>query len=369
VNPASSEPPVLEISARVIQADGQRSGSATKSGVNTFAGYLWSDAECGVAGGDRDPSRATAGWKFSASSVRQSGNSVDVRIEWQRVWDQQRHVTSGTATVLERTMRLGERVQIDRVDLGAGSRTCASTVLLEASVPLVSSSFGRTDAIRPSSRGAAGGRGIGAGRGAPTPTPMTEPRPMTRGGSAGAGTGRGGRAGMNTGGTMYTAQLWLMHTSGTTDETAPTQTGRGGRASAARPGSEYYWQRQASSGSTYQQIRFPASGAGFSFSPVSIATSRGTSYVVVMGTLSAKLENELPKTLVVTMSRQTLSPDQPSAASGGNSSTKEIPWPPPGEVISFELPPAPQDSQDPLAQQKMSIRLQIGSAAGRGRMR
>jgi hypothetical protein len=108
-------------------------------------------------------------------------------------------------------------------------------------------------------------------------------------------------------------------------------------------------------------VRFPASGAAFVFQPVSVQTSRGPASVIVMGRLSARVENGVPTTLVVSMIRQTMTPDE-SSGSGG-SSTKEIPWPQNDAVISFELP-APKDGAS--AGEQLSIRLQMTGSTLRG---
>jgi hypothetical protein len=165
---------------------------------------------------------------------------------------------------------------------------------------------------------------------------------------------------------MYTAEVWLVHTVPNRDTTETRAggrrtalgTGRGGAATgrSSAPASE------AGPGeheeTTYQVVRFPATGAGFVMAPVSIETTRGTASIVVMGTLSAQLENGLPTKLVVTLNRHAMCAGQPETR---RSSTKEMAWPPAGEVISFELPPTARDTQE-----KLAIRLRITSGAGRG---
>jgi hypothetical protein len=117
----------------------------------------------------------------------------------------------------------------------------------------------------------------------------------------------------------------------------------------------------------HQVVRFPATGSGFVFPAMSINTSRGPVSVIVMGAMSAKVDNGTPSTLIVTVNR--LVTNGENAANSSGSSTKEIPWPATGEVISFELPPATRSGQDPLAREKLSIRLRMGGMGGRGGIR
>jgi hypothetical protein len=374
---ASTPPdPVVEISARLIQSDGQPSAGASRSGSDAFEGYLWSDAQCALTGGENAP-RAALGWKFSANVLRRSGDDLTVQIDWQRVGDQQNH------GLIERTLRMGDRVQIDRIDFGATSRRCASAVQLEATV------------IRPSATagagfGGRGGMGVGSGRGgmssgtgrgggrgtaaAQDPATVERTRRLVQDAQAAlaAGHARGAAAGAGTTAGAYTAELWLVHTvpdNPSTTERPPVRggrgvsssMGRGGLASRTPPSEAGPGEREEV---TYQSVRFPATGAGFVLSPVSIQTRSGPASVVVMGTLSAGLENGVPTKLVVTVNRQAMGSDQPSGATG-RSSTKEVPWPQSGEVISFELPSATGDRQERLA-----LRLRIGPsrpmAGGRG---
>lgn len=144
---------------------------------------------------------------------------------------------------------------------------------------------------------------------------------------------------------MFAADLWLVHTvpqAGVVDREEVVQ----------------------------QSVRFGAEGAGFVFPAVTVATSRGPVNVIVMGTVSARLENGTPKTLVVTVSRQATSAD-PLAAANGGSATKEIPWPVGNDVISFELPAATGAGQDTGAHDRFSIRLRLTTMSwvvtGRGR--
>ncbi len=189
-------------------------------------------------------------------------------------------------------------------------------------------------------------------------------------GMAGAG-GRGGGRGSST--SSYNAELWLVHTvpagAGVIDQTVSGGGARGGRG--GRGGSNININVNSESGTTverevaHQALRFEASGSGFAFPAMSIATSRGTVGVIVTGTLNAKVDNGAPRTLVVTVNRQAISPDGSVSTSGG-SSTKEIAWPASGDVISFELPAATGAGQDPVAQEKLSIRLRIGTGTATG---
>lgn len=390
-NPAP-DATVVEISARLIQADGKPSAGASKSGADDFGGYLWSNSQCAVGGGESAPSAAT-GWKFNTNIVRHLADSVTVQVVWQRVGDQQNQGT------IDRTMRVGDRVQIDRIDLGTTS--CASAVQLEATVLRSSASTGN-GVGRGGFGGARGGRGTGSdvsgagtaagaarARGSQDPQSLAAQEEMRRkslqaleaaraarvpGGAA------GGRGGLATG--MYTAELWLVHTVPNTAQTTDVvSTGRGGRGTGGGAGGGG-GRGSVSSGRatppseagpgevekvTYQLVRFAPTGAGFALPPVSVATSKGPASIVVMGTLSATVENGAPTKLVVTVNRQAMGSEQP-AGTTGRSSTKEVPWPQNGEVISFELPPTAADTQE-----KLAIRLRVFSGmpagAGRGRAR
>jgi len=338
---------------------------------------------------DSAPS-ATTGWKFNTNIVQHLADSVTVQVVWQRVGDQQNQGT------IDRTMRVGDRVQIDRIDLGTSS--CGASVQLEATVLRSSASTG--NAMGRGGFGARGGRGTGSdvsgagtaagaarARGSQDPQSLAAQEEMrqrlqsldaTRASRLqGAVGGRGGLATA-----MYTAELWLVHTvPNTAQANDVATTGRGGRggggavggggARGSAGGRGTTPPSQAGPGEvekvTYQMVRFAPTGAGFALPPVSVATSKGPASIVVMGTLSATVENGVPTKLVVSVNRQAMGSEQP-AGTTGRSSTKEVPWPQNGEVISFELPPTAADTQE-----KLAIRLRVfgGSVAGvaRGRAR
>jgi hypothetical protein len=404
--PSPTAPPVLEISARLIGADGQPIAGASKTGSGDFQGFVWSDSSCALASGDREASKTPAiGWQFTAHVQQLNGDILAAEIEWQRVWDDQKRIADGPKGKVSRGIRMGDRVEIDRFDPGASLRSCgASAVQLEATAMRAAT----TVATGPGSGARAGGRGAGGRGGSMAGAGDRGGSGVGAGGGRGVGqgqqgaqgqqgqqgrqgqqgqqgqdlqrlaeqlqsrkamAGRGGAGGRGSSASTFNVELWLVHTvpagASGVDQSVLGAGGRGGRGGRGGTGVN------SDSGTTverevaHQSLRFEASGSGFAFPAMSIATSRGTVGVIVTGTLNAKVDNGAPTTLVVTVNRQAISPDGSVSTSGG-SSTKEIAWPATGDVISFELPAATGAGQDPVAQEKLSIRLRVGSGMGAG---
>jgi hypothetical protein len=313
-------------------------------------------------------------------------------VNWRRVWDGQRRVSDSTNNNLERTLALGERVQVDRIDIASGSGSCATNVQFDLALVRP----GTTTATMFGARGGRGGFGGGGsaagGVGATAGAAAGAGQGLGRGtGAGGRGQGQGGAAvaapalrdfSVGRGGrgaSLFSAELWLVHTvpdftpsdpqSTTVAGAAAAGGGRGGRAGGGAPGGRGARggvPSQAGPGEreeVYRQVlMFSPSGSGFVFPTMSVQTSRGPVSVIVMGTVSARMDNGTPTTLIVSVNRQVTSGEGAGSASGVGS-TKEIAWPASGDVISFELPPA--TGQDPLAKEKVSIRLRLGMG-GRG---
>jgi hypothetical protein len=281
------------------------------------------------------------GWHFTGRALQRTGDTLTVQIDWQRVWDRDARVTDPKKGTVNKTMKVGERVELDRVEIAAS--TCGAGVLtLDATVPDPSFEHGVFNGVQGgrggggvfsgASGGVAGGRGgaasgVGAGAG----------RGVSGGGAAGGVRGGVAQGASGQAQQVFGVELWLVHTSpdGTTSSAALTTTS----AESKMAGS-------------YQLVRFPASGSGFFFESIAV----GSVSVIVTGTVSARLTNGLPSTLVVTVGRQVTGTEPPS---NGSSSTKEIPWPKPDDVISFELPRPTNAGQDALAGHQFALRLRL----------
>jgi hypothetical protein len=337
--PERPELPVLEVAAHLLYwADGRPgTGIAGNSGAGAFESFTWTDAGCGLGSADREPANLPAvGWHFSAHVLQRVGDAVTVRIEWQRVWDRGMRAADAKTGVLDTTMRVGDRLDLDRAEI-ASSKCGATGVRLEAAIlqkPLALDARG----VPVRSGGDRGGRGGGGGRGG-------------AGGPGAGATGVGAAASGRGNASMPTqdrqgqqqvfgVELWLVHT--LQDGTITTGTMSTTSNITARDKSDLLRNFVQNFGTpdvgSYQRVSVPASGTGFVFPAVPIATSRGTVSVIMTGTLSARLVNGVPATLMVTVNRQ-VTGAEPPATGNGSSSTKEIPWPRPDEVISFEFPP------------------------------
>jgi hypothetical protein len=290
---------------------------------------------------------------------------------------------------------LGDRIVLDRID---GLDACGASSLQLEAVATRRTQFSGAAGFR-------GGRGAGrgAGGGAPaSPAPARGAATQTsRGGgtadpaaaaAAGRSTAMSGRAGgrgagggapaaagapaFGRSGTLqafferggpYTAQLWLVHRppppEGGTTGAAPAGAGRGGRASRGSvtmiPSGDRMALRLDGETTLTAVHRFQVSGTGFSFPALSIDTARGSVSVIVTGTMSVRLRDGAPQALIVTIRRQTTTPDSGTAAEG-TTGPQEIAWDKAREVVSFELPaPNGGAAADPLAGHRLELRLRV----------
>ena len=176
---------ILAIDARRTTAQG--TSSAGDHGTTSFESYTYSPTAdlCGLGTGDAEPARTPwVGWYFRAevlgSSAGAAGPELNVRIRWERRWENGARTTAGPVGTNTVTMRGGDVLVLDRVAAGTSTQ-CGSELRLEASVMSASA---RSRGMRGTSVGRGGFAGAGGGRGGVV------------GGAAGAGMGRGGRGGV-----------------------------------------------------------------------------------------------------------------------------------------------------------------------------
>jgi hypothetical protein len=403
---AARAEPVLQIAAHLVRIDGRSGDVAGDSGSDTLSRYIWSEGLCSLATGEREPSRTPAvGWHVVARVAPQAGDTMQVEIEWRRMWDQKKRLPEGPRRTVSVTLHAGDRFEIDRVD--AGSNGCGTAgIRLEATATRAAQTLaasgsggrgGRASAARPGvSRGAAGGgvagagvsggaaaarggRGSGMGTGGGVATTSTARGGGGRGSSMGTGggvgaaptRGAGGRASAGypsgvarglAGAGVFTADLWLVHTG--PGAAASAAAGRGGTSSPSRGGGGRAGMSRPTVGQNpredvrHQTLRFQASGSGFAFPALSVAGDRGVVIVIVTGTISVRMTDRTPTAVIVSIHRQTTRPDA-GAVAEGTSRTQEIPWDKALEVVSFELPPPGGNTQDPLAGHQIAVRLRM----------
>jgi hypothetical protein len=358
--PAESGPPfVLAIYVTRLRADMTRSGSAGDRGVDRFESHVWSNASlCQLAAADAEPRETPAiGWHFTGRVVQPAGDGYLVEIDWLRKWDGAAAAASaasggGRFGSLQVVMRPGDRLLLDKAEPAAPGQCDVREARLEASIEprartlrrsVTTTSDGTMVVLSPGGSGVAGGGG-GAGTGS-----GGGGRGSIRGGrgAAGSGGGGGGRgsspAGAGASGAgddraggspqrvdpsrRYDGELWLVHTLADGTEAAQKQT-----------------------------LSFGADNRDFAFPPIPVATTQGVIDVEVAGAIRITSSATAGERLLMVITRQLTGPAGESLGWGGAS--KSIAIPPPGEVVSFELP-SRLSTRVNLDGQTVSIRLRV----------
>jgi hypothetical protein len=401
----SSTDLILAIDARRTTATG--TSSAGDHGSTSFQSYTYAIAGdlCGLGTGDDEPSRAPwVGWHYNAdvlgSSIGAAGPELNVRITWERRWNNGARTTDGPRGTNTVTMRAGDVLVLDRVT-PAGSGRCGDELRLEASVMTSASRYG-------------GMRGAGVGRGG-----LATAGGIGRGGMAGGGgrggavagggaagaaagtgsavAGRGGRGGAAGGGTTGAT---VAGSAGAGAVTAGGRgSGRGGAASATggavgagsgtqatagrgggrgmagdalqrdremlaeriaqmtgRRTAEVWLIHRTPDGVEHvqqQTIQFSRSAREFSFPPVAVNTSRG----VVMVDITGSLRVTDTQISIGLARRARASGAQPLDTTGSSEMSFDLPRP--EEVLSFEFPALQKPAEDLLAKHKFSVRVRL----------
>lgn len=269
---------VLEMWAKTTYPDGKTGGTAGESDADRLTGYVYSGATgCELGAASKEPIGVkSAGWRIDGRVLQRVGDSLFVRIEWQRLWEQSRRLADGLKGSMDVWMREGDRLPLDEINSTPSGACQANGMRLEATV---------------------------ADR--PVPPPSAKMSGVEVGGGAGAGSGRVEVASHGPGiasTTPVQLDVWLVHTRA--DGTEAEQ---------------------------HQRLSTPAER--FRFSPIAIATSAGTATVQVDGSLAAVVDVSGERQLRLSVQRVVTG----GAASRGVS-VSAYRMPGPDDVYAIELP-------------------------------
>jgi hypothetical protein len=374
--PASNDL-ILAVDARRTTASG--TSSAGDHGTTSFESYTYASAGdlCGLGTGDDEPVRMPwVGWHYKAdilgSSAGAAGPELNVRITWERRWNNGARTTDGPAGTNTVTMRAGDVLVLDRVTPATPGR-CGEELRLEATVMTAASRYRGMRGAGVGGRGLAGGVASGGGRGGAAVAGRAGGAAAgvggaataaggARGGTAVAGRGRGSAGG---GGAAVAG--------GGTGST--TVAGRGGRGGSAGGGTgaattrlpvlrELFGSRTAEIWLIHrtpdgvehvqqQTLTFTRASREFSFPPVAVSTSRGVVMVDINGTLRIT-DNQIAIGLG---RRARASGASPLDTTGASEISVDLPRP--EEVLSFEFPALQKPAEDLLAKHKFSVRVRV----------
>jgi hypothetical protein len=128
--PATTALPMLEVVVSSMRPEGG-GGWAGNSGQGTVESYVHTRG-CGNGASGRPPLEPMGtGWHIKGETLRRDVNSLTVRVEWQRLWENDRWIENGPRGAQELTMKLGERLVLDSIP---GSPSSCGEARLEAGV-------------------------------------------------------------------------------------------------------------------------------------------------------------------------------------------------------------------------------------------
>lgn len=383
--------PVVEVALRRYGTSGPSGSSAGDSGPETASGYLWSDETLCTLGASSTELSFTpsVGWHVTARITRRTGDEFGLFIEWERIGSVARQVTVPRGGGGRFTLRMGDHVELDRLEAVTPGPCQAGSLRLEAGIR--SGSVTRGTLVPPGSVtgvASAGGGGRGGFRGG-----AGAGGAVSGGGGGGGGsvtqTFRGASAGARpveaieapqpvpqAGPTVQSDDDLLLKMTALTQLLRAqalrgnVDAGRTGaleelRQTLARPkvDAEVWLVHRLPNGTEdvqRQAARF-ASRATIAFAPVSIATARGTVSVDVTAVLQLSSGTAAPP-LSVGITRHIRGAGSPTLDSSGGSD-RVMALPKSDQVLSFELPPFVGSMRDLLAGHTFSLRLRIGPAA------
>ena len=296
----------VQVSLSTYREDGRPDAIAASGGADTFTAYITADAGlCSLRSGGEPDIVPGVGWRIGGRVLRRTNEAIDVRIDWQRLWENGTRQSNPRSGRLEATIRTGERFPLDSVMAAAGAACAATGGSLEATVI------------------ARAGRAGGGG-------PVTAPERT----SAAAEELRQRAAAqyqdlVRLVPNALQVELWLV-------QTRPDDT------------------------ENVQLITQPFGGStSFVFPPVRVASDSGAVDVDVFGFLRHMPGDgdagvlSLQVAIGRNLRQQGARPVESYSASG-----KTVPWPLPAEVLSFELPVSPSD-QRVLGGHRFDLRLRL----------
>jgi hypothetical protein len=398
---------MLEVAVRGY-LDGGRMGSlAGDSAADKLESYVWADRTlCALGASDTIPSTTPfVGWHFTGTVLSESAGQMEVRLEWQRLWDNGARHPGGAGGSSTHRLRTGERIELDRVVATTTGRCGTVDARLEASIAP------RAAYLMAGVRGGVPG---GVARGVPGAI----------GSGSGAGAGRGGRGGAGGGGTTGGVSGGVPSGTAAGAASAGAAGGRGaggGRGSAVGSGAGqgtlqggYFRGRGGILGNSYdaelwlvhkspggaevvqqQTVRFSGVSGSFSFPPVQVAGRGGDITLDITGRLQVMMGNRMDWTNYFGLAGKTApgrgglrsqstpgaiapatpDPSNPSPliiVSIARRAFRKAPFvdtrgttdmsiqiPQPNDVLSFELPPLQKATEDLLSGHVFSVRIRI----------
>ena len=223
---------MFEVAARGYLSGGRTGSMAGDSASDRLDSYVWADQTlCGMGAGDQ-PSGTTpwVGWHFTGTVLADVPGEMTVKIDWKRVWENGARVQNGAGGTQTIKLRNGERVELDRVAPGNTGGCGTIEAKLEAAVtsraPYVMGvgrgvPGGVRGGVAPGPRGGAAGRGAGVGgRGAGVGS-------TSGSGATGVKAGRYQLTQVRAKGS-YDAEIWLVHKKPDGTEVVQQQTVRFG---------------------------------------------------------------------------------------------------------------------------------------------
>jgi len=373
--------PVVDVALRRYGASAPAGGSAGTSGPEIASSYVWSDETlCTLGASSRELSfTPSVGWHVTARITQRTGDEFGVSVEWERIGSRVRQPAAPQTGGGRFTMRLGDHVELDRIDAATPGPCQTGSLRLEASIK--SGSVSQRFGVPPGSVTSVNGAGGGGGRAGGLAT-------GSRIGAGGQGGSRGGVGsvrpvepimtppGQAVGPTVQSDDDLRLQMAALT-ELLKAQAARGnvdtGSTSAieemrrllARPrfDAEVWLVHLLPNGREEvqrQATRF-ASRASIAFAPVSVSTAQGTVGVEVTAVLKMS-PDPIARPLSVGISRRIHGAGSPPLDNSGGSD-RLLTLPRPDEVVSFELPPLVGSMRDLLAGHAFSLRLRIAPEA------
>jgi hypothetical protein len=130
--PAPTSLPMLEVVVATTHPGGG-GGWAGNSGQGIVESYVHVRG-CGNGASGRPPAEPLGtGWHIKGETLRRDVNSLTVRVEWQRLWENDRWIENGPRGAQEVTMKLGERLVLD--SLPSSSSSCGEARLEAGVIP------------------------------------------------------------------------------------------------------------------------------------------------------------------------------------------------------------------------------------------
>jgi hypothetical protein len=311
---AMLEPLRVQIILRTYRPDGRIEATAETTSP-TPNGFVWADPILCAPMASGVPRRSgptpSVGWSVTGRALGASGETLAVRVQWQRAWDQGAQQTTPRTGTLEAKIPLGDRFSLDFVTLTPSKDCPVSAARLEVTVVPPAATVAndeRAEALRAQIIAKrAGGRGRES---SPGSGDLNNGAPSSTGDGATAAlqlmeARRATRVDQAAPGPLFDAELWLVH-------------------------------KLPDGAERSELIRQPVRDtASFVFPVIHLTSAAGTTGLEVFGFVRRVVGDAGALSLQVAIGQRHVGTASSESYSG---SGKTIPWPAATEVLSFELP-------------------------------